>query len=79
MLAVAERWPLDTDVWDAFIVERLHLRVKQIAAPLRSLHRLERTILSGVLRQLQTFHRACCLLDTSASTLLSLSDALLGD
>jgi hypothetical protein len=80
---VAERWKLDTDVWDAFAVERLHLRVKQIAAPLRSLQRHERTILSGVLneqlRQLQTFHGSCCLLDTSPFTLPGLPDTLFGD
>ena len=83
MWAVAERWLLDTDVWDAFIVERLHLRVKQIAAPLRSLHRLERTILSGVLNDqlcnLQTLHGACCLLGNSPFTLSSLPDTLFGD
>ena len=83
MWAVAERWLLDTDVWDAFIVERLHLRVKQIAAPLRSLQRLERTILSGVMndhmRQLQTLHGACCLMGNSPFTLSSLPDALFED
>ena len=83
MWGVAERWLLDTDVWDAFIIERLHLRVKQIASPLKSLKRIERTILSGVLneqlRQLQTFHGACCLLDTTPFTIHNLPDTLFGD
>ena len=51
--------------------------------PKRSLQRHERTILSGVLneqlRQLQTFHGSCCLLDTSPFTLPGVPDTLCGD
>jgi hypothetical protein len=65
--AIAEHWLRDDAVWDALIIERLHLVVKSTAYRLRGHHRMERTILSGTLNAqvaaLQTLKGPCCLLD----------------
>ena len=46
---VAEQFETHPFVIDAFIVERLHLRVKAIAAPVKCTTAFERSVLAGVL------------------------------
>ena len=66
--AIAEHWDRDDAVWDAFIIERMHLLVKSTAARLRNTSRMEMTVLSGTLNaqiaSLQTLNGPCCFLDS---------------
>ena len=63
---VAERWRRSKFVWDCFVIERLHLRVKAIGTRLHALQRFERTLLSGMLNEqlcaLETLEGHSCLL-----------------
>ena len=68
MWAIVEHWLRDDWVFDAFIVERLHLQVKACGHRLRSLKRYERSLLSGIVNMqincLQTLNGPVCLIDT---------------
>ena len=81
--AIPEHWTRDDFVFDAFIVERMHLVVKQTAAPVRYTPRLEQTTLAGVLNaqlaSLQSFHGNCCFLDASPVSLSEFPSALFAD
>ena len=81
---IAERWRRSTvnRVWDCFIIERLHLRVKQIGAKLKSLVRIERTLLSGLLNEqlcaLETLEGHSCMLDQTPMRVDSLPGTCFG-
>ena len=82
MWAIPEHWERDDKVWDAFIIEREHLIVKPAAERLRSMHRAERTILSGVINSqiasLQTMQGPVHFVDTPISA-SALPDTLFAD
>ena len=68
--AIPEHFHRDDHVWDAFIIERLHLLVKETGHRVRGgVTAMERYVLSGVLNSqmgsLQTLHGNCCFLDES--------------
>ena len=81
--AIAEHWERDDEVWDALVIERLHLTVKSTAIRLRSLVRMERTLLSGTLNaqisSLETLNGPCCLLDNRPMTMNGLPHTLFAD
>lgn len=80
---IAEHWERDDDVFDQFIIERLHLTVKATAQRLKSLVRLERTILCGTLNTqlslLQSLNASCCLLDERPIEVDSMPGTFLAD
>ena len=81
---IAERWRRNKvkQVWDCFIIERLHLRVKAIGAKLKSLQRFEKTLLSGLLNEqlcaLETLEGHSCLLDNNPIRLNELPGTCFG-
>ena len=64
--ALIWHWLRDDMVFDAFVVERLHLQIKAIAERIDDTTRGERSVLSGVvmeqMAELKKFHSPCCLL-----------------
>ena len=68
--AIPENFNRDDHAWDAFIIERLHLLVKETGHRVRGgVIRLERYLLAGILNSqmgaLRTLHGNCCFLDES--------------
>jgi len=49
MFDVADQWETSETVVDAFVVERLHIRVKQVVNPIRNTRVFERSCLSSLL------------------------------
>ena len=83
MHALADKWEQDDRVWDAFIIERMHLSVKPTAERLRSMGRAERTLLSGVINShiasLQTMKGPVHFVDTPIRMSAHLPDTLCAD
>ena len=68
--AIPEHFHRDDHVWDAFVIERLHLLCKETGHRVRGgVVRLERYLLAGILNSqmgsLRTLHGNCCFLDES--------------
>ena len=80
--AIAEHWDRDDCVWDAFIIERLHLLVKATSARFRYTPNMEEYTLSGTMNSqivsMQTLKGSCCFLDPPVATNV-LPDTLFAD
>jgi len=83
MFDVAEQFLIDPQVFDQFIIERLHLTVKLHADRCDNTFRYERSVLSGVLNSqiaaLRLMKGDCCLLDCQTGTLPGFDHAVVGD
>ena len=83
MFDVAEQFLIDPQVFDQFIIERLHLSVKLHADRCDNTRRYERSVLSGVLNSqiaaLRLMKGDCCLLDCQTGTLPGFDHAVVGD
>ena len=69
--AIPEHFNRDDHVWDAFIIERLHLLAKETGTRVRGgVVRLEKYLLAGILNSqmgsLRTLHGDCCFLGESS-------------
>ena len=83
MFDVAEQFLIGPQVFDQFIIERLHLTVKLHADRCDNTSRYERSVLSGVLNSqiaaLRLMKGDCCLLDCQTGTLPGFDHAVVGD
>ena len=83
MFDIAEQFLIDPQVFDQFIIERLHITVKLHADRCDNTRRYERSVLSGVLNsqlaQLRHMKGDCCLLDCKTGTLPGYDHAVVGD
>ena len=64
---VADQFERDGEVYDQFIVERMHLLLQAVAPSVDYTARYEKSVLSGVLNaqmnQLKSYRGGCCLID----------------
>jgi len=64
---VADQWERDKEVYDQFIIERMHLLVQAVAPSVDYMGRYEKSLLSGMLNaqmnELKSYKGGCCLMD----------------
>ena len=80
---VADHWERDVRVLDAFVIERLHLGVKEVAQTVDKMPAFEHSVLAQVfnaqMQILVDIHDDACLLDARPATFPSLPNSKFGD